>query len=135
MKNLKFNLYGGPTLVLANIDLSNRIGYGIALEHGEWICIQWFPFQYKIKERGSFLGGNIGMELEYKISSSYGAYLGVQYFISLPRSFRLEVVQQSYDGQMWDISLSPNDLEHLPDYRAKFNISYYRIHAGVKFFL
>ena len=135
MKDLKFNLYGGPTLFLLNIDLSNRIGYGTVLEQGEWLRIQWFPFQYKIKESASFLGGNIGMELEYKVSLSYSVYLGVQYFVSLPRSFRLELVQQTYDGQMWDISLSPDDFEHFPDYRAKFNISYYRIHVGVKLFL
>ncbi len=135
LKGLRFNLYGGPTIFLANVDLSTRIGYGIALEHGDWICIQWFPFQYKIKESGSFLGGNIGLDLEYQVSLSYGVYLGVQYFLSLPRSFTLDVVQQSYDGQMWDISHNPSDFAHLPDYRAKFNISYYRIHAGVKLFL
>ena len=135
VKGLRMNMYAGPTLFMAKTVSVVRVGYGGIWIYGNGIYADWFPFQYEIKESGSYFGGNAGIDLEYKASSHYSAYFGIHYFISIPKRLSLRLIRQSYPGQIWDfLTVHPDELGNLPNYSPKFYISYYKIHGGLKFY-
>ena len=134
---LSINIYGGATLFLAEIDLKARVGYGGVYKRGSHVYAEWFPFEYEIRDRASYLGGNAGIELEYNLNSYYSTYIRFQYFVLPTQEIGMEVVDQSYSGQIWDIFTvgSPYGLSHLPDYSASLGLSTYTINAGIKLYL
>ena len=137
-KKLAINLYGGPTLLLTKIDLTMGIGYGgiWSVPGDNMIYGEWFPFRYSIKKSGVYPGINGGIELEYKSSSSYSAYVGLQYFALFKKSFGLTMINQPYYGQIWDsfILEHPYELENLPNYKIRVQVNNYRINVGIKLY-
>jgi len=133
-----FKLYAGPTLFLTNIDFRAPLGYGGVWEKGSYIYPEWFPFEYVAQVKESLFGANAGIDLEYKSTAFSSFYLGFQYFWLPPKTYDLRVIAQSYQGQIWDNYFTignPYDLAHLPDYKIKFNLSFYKIVMGLRLYL
>lgn len=127
-------LYGGPTLFLANVDLSTRIGYGVVgLKSDGYYYVEWFPFEYRIKTSESTFGGNIG--IDYEFGGKTRAYIGVQYFFAAAKEYQWELDVKRYDGEFGYFYVSdPSQFPSMPSYKSKINFSSFKINVGIKFF-
>lgn len=138
-KKISLNLVLGPTLFLTKIDLFTSIGYGGAwpVSNENTIYGEWFPFKYKSKKSGAFFGANASAELEYKINSYYSVYLGIQSIALFKQNFNIQLIDQSYYGELWDRFWlnNPTQQDNLPNYRLGLELYNYRINAGFKVYL
>lgn len=138
---LSINLYGGPTLYIATYDLNTRIGYGgVWLKSNGYHYVEWFPFEYQIKEfeeekNDLIFGANLGTDIEFKVSPSIGFYFGFQYFYAPKKEYRWQLISKTYYGKFGYFYITnPLDLDNLPVYKSTVNLSTTKAHIGMKFY-
>lgn len=126
-------LYAGPTYFMSKPNLNTRIGLGIVgLKNDGYNYVDWFPFEYQIKNNQAIWGGNAGVDIELG-GKHTGLYLGAQYFYAPAKEYQWNLISKRYEGQLGYFYINnPAQWSPLPNYKSKINFSTFKIHLGVK---
>lgn len=130
-------LKAGITCMFINADFRSAIGYADAIETNSQYLVDWFILGVKAKENTVSIGGNVGIELEKRLSLKTAAFVGVEYLFMKKKSIRWEVIPfNSIIGEEKQLVL-----EKMPDIHGNkpinlnLNPSLFRFYIGFKFSL
>ncbi len=139
-ENAKINLYAGPAIIFANIDLAANMGYGVVFEDEFYLYPEWYDIPLYISTTETIVGGNAGIDLEYKLTNRMGLFAGFQYFFAKERQYLWEIDVASVPiGEINDIPMDElnNYMNALNDLEV-FNVvkySFYKAFFGIKIYL
>jgi hypothetical protein len=129
------NIYAGPTLFLSKLDLTSHFGYGTASTKNDgYNWVDWYPFEYHIKENTSVLGANIGINLEIQTRTYSNAYIGFQYLVAPNKEFNWKLYEKKYDGELGNFYTTEFEGRNLPKYKSEINLSTLKFNMGVKYY-
>jgi hypothetical protein len=135
-KSASINLYGGPTLYLAKIDLKGQVGYSVTGTKSDgYAYVDWFPYEFQVSESASLFGANIGLDFEYLLGNNIGVYVGIQYFYVPKKEYNWQLIVKRYDGEFGNFYISdPSGNELLENFNSEVNLSTYKAHLGFKIY-
>jgi len=144
----------GATLFMNSFEADSAIGWGVTQYSWYWI---WYPYYYyewqavdavripAVIDKTSWtaFGGNFGASLTFKMSDKIGLFLDGRYFLCPAKEFDWGFVLGTYDGIFYDtitdVEFGQDDVDYLAEGNKvkpfKVNPSFFRIAAGIKFYL
>ena len=144
----------GATLFMNSFEADSAIGLGYSEYSWYWY---WYPYWYywwqdvdalripAVIDKTSWtaFGGNFGASLTFKMSDKIGLFLDGRYFLCPAKEFDWSFVTGTYDGIFYDditdVEIDQDALDYLGVGNNmkpfKVNPSFFRIAAGIKFYL
>ncbi|MEN8221997.1 MAG: outer membrane beta-barrel protein [Acidobacteriota bacterium] len=133
---MKVNLFAGPTLFLANIELDGNGGYadGPLLYEGSYY-IDWYDIPLEVSASESVFGGNGGIELEYMLSESMNIYVSATYYFAGELDLNWMVKTGQYTGEFGSLVATISNPDLLPGYSVPVKLSTFTLGFGIKVYL
>jgi hypothetical protein len=132
---MNINITAGGTYFITKLNMNTNIGYGnVEIQEFEyWTLISWDWYILELENNHSknFFGGNIGLDLEYKVSPRIGLFIGFQYLLAPKQTFDWELVRMSeYESGTEDAPMigDPN----IGTISTEVNYSHYTAGIGIK---
>ncbi|MCJ7643577.1 MAG: hypothetical protein MUP28_03745, partial [Candidatus Aminicenantes bacterium] len=142
----------GATLFMNSFEADSAIGFGVTQI---WRTYYWWGYTdtqavdaLRIpavidKTSWTAFGGNLGASMTFKMSGKIGLFLDSRYFLCPAKEFDWGFVLGSYDGIFYDtitgFEFDQDSLEFIAEgnkmKRFKVNPSFFRIAAGIKFYM
>lgn len=135
--NSRLNVYGGVSMYMTDINLETRMGYAVTgtRSNGNY-AVDWFPFEFRLKENGMLFGANGGIDYEFLFSGKLGVYLGIQYFYVPKKEYTWEFIVKRYDGQFGYFYISdPSGYDSVKNFKSELDLSTFKVHFGFKAYL
>jgi len=133
---IKVNLFAGPTLFLAKVDLDGNGGYadGPLLFEGIYY-IDWYDVPLEVSQSESVFGGNGGIELEYMFSESMNLYISANYYFAGSLDLNWLVKPGQYTGEFGSLVANISNPDLLPGYTVPVKLSTFTIGIGIRVYL
>ncbi len=133
---MKVNLFAGPTIFLANIELDGNGGYadGPLLFSGSYY-IDWYDIPLEVSASESVFGGNGGIEIEYMLSESMNIYVSANYYFAGELDLNWLVKPGQYTGEFGSLVAPISNPDLLPGYSIPLKLSTFTLGFGIKVYL
>ncbi|MEN8153461.1 MAG: hypothetical protein ABFR75_05510 [Acidobacteriota bacterium] len=135
-EKLKANVFFGPTLYMATLDLDGNGGYadGPLLSDG-FYYVDWYDIPLTLTGSHTVLGGNGGFEVEYLFSDNMAVYFGATYYFAGKIKEYWKVKTGKYTGEFGSLVGTISNEDLLDGYIPAINLSSLTFGAGIKVFL
>jgi hypothetical protein len=132
---MNLNITAGGTYFITKLNMNTNIGYGelFVIDYGDWqlVYIDWYVLELENNHSKNFFGGNIGLDLEYKLSPQIGLFIGFQYLFAPKQTFDWALVQKSeYESGSGDEPMIGDP--DIGTISSEVNFSHYTAGIGIK---
>jgi hypothetical protein len=136
---MNLNITAGGTYFITKLNMNTNIGYGnaevILFDWGGIVSWDWYILEVENNHSKNFFGGNIGLDLEYKINPKIGLFIGFQYLFAPEQTFDWELVHKSeYESGTEEDSPLIGDPD-ITSISTEVNFSHYTAGIGIKLHL
>lgn len=134
-KNTNLNVHLGGGLFFTQFNTINHYYFwGSDLINSQ--SVEWYDIGGMDQQNHTYFGGDVGIDIEHKISQRLGIFAGCQYYY-IPEKTISEGVGEYYisfteSGQSESIHFHPGDFVYCVPQEARFNLSYLRAFVGIK---
>lgn len=136
-QNTNLNLRFGVGLFLTQLDFDSHVGFAETLETDEYYYLDWYDLDVFISQKKTYIGGDIGVDIEHKITDHLGVYVGFQYFYVPTKNIKINVVPfEEYYGQEGQLfTTAVPDIHFDQPIIIKMKFSFVRAFLGMKVYL
>jgi hypothetical protein len=97
--------------------------------------VDWFPFEFEIKQNNSILGANFGLDFERPLGN-FCIYLGCHYFFIPKQQYTWKLIDKTYTGHLGNLQVSDaGNWKELKNLKCSFKTSLFRVQMGIRFYL
>jgi len=155
-KKTLLNINGGLSMILSKLNLYSNMGYGVGFsqeaEDKYWsfdgliyeysyktvAVVDWYKLDLKNEQNKTIWGGNIGVDIEQKISNRIGIFIGFQYLYAPKKTYTWQLEPKShYSGEFdilyRDIAPDNSNLPAVGNITTEVKFSYFTLVGGLKF--
>jgi hypothetical protein len=132
---MSLNISAGGTYFITKVNMNTNIGYGHAeiteYDWGALIFWDWYILEVENNHSKNFFGGNVGLDLEYKVSPRVGLFIGFQYLFAPKQTFDWELVRMpEYESGSEDEPLVGDP--KIANISTEVDFSHYTAGIGIK---